>query len=575
MSRMTLIQRFSVLCLLALVAFGVLLGWVVTVSLERNMLDRSKQLVAEVVADEVRKEFAGDDLTTPKTGADYATFSDAMAHLSLGPDVERVKIWNSSGVIVWSDEESLVGQFFADNHHLRESLGGEVVSEISPLAGTEYEFERQFDRLLELYVPIRFAPQGEIEAVFEVYQNLDPLYDYISSQKGTAWPAIGAGFYLLYLVLVRIVWRASRRIEAQGKEISKSEERYRSLVQSAQDGIVSVDQNRRIVLFNSGAERIFGYSAAEALGQPYTILAPDGLGSGLGPAIRHLLRAGEPSPNGKDDELQGLRKDGQVFPLELSLSVSGKEDPTVTAIVRDISARKAMQRQLVDSEKQASVALIAGSIGHEINNVVTGLAGYSQLLMEDPADAELARKSAEVFSAQSERLQLHGKNLLELSKPREPRMEPVSVDVLLEKVTNVLCTSGLLKAYSVVRNYAESLPQVYGDETLLEQVIRNLEINAAHAMESGGTLTLDIRMSESNSHVEFSVGDSGHGIPEDQFDKVFVPFFTTKEEGRGTGLGMHIVKTIVEQHQGYIRLKSTVGVGTVVTVGLPPSPAGA
>ena len=79
MSRMTLIQRFSVLCLLALVAFGVLLGWVVTVSLERNMLDRSKQLVAEVVADEVRKEFAGDDLTTPKTGADYATFSDAMA----------------------------------------------------------------------------------------------------------------------------------------------------------------------------------------------------------------------------------------------------------------------------------------------------------------------------------------------------------------------------------------------------------------------------------------------------------------------------------------------------------------
>ena len=90
-------------------------------------------------------------------------------------------------------------------------------------------------------------------------------------------------------------------------------------------------------------------------------------------------------------------------------------------------------------------------------------------------------------------------------------------------------------------------------------------------MESGGTLTLGTRMSEDNAHVEFSVRDSGHGIPEDQIDKVFLPFFSTKEEGRGTGLGMHIVKTVVDQHQGYIRLESRVGVGTVATVGLWPS----
>jgi signal transduction histidine kinase len=123
--------------------------------------------------------------------------------------------------------------------------------------------------------------------------------------------------------------------------------------------------------------------------------------------------------------------------------------------------------------------------------------------------------------------------------------------------------------YSIVKEYSENLPLVLGDEMLLEQVIRNLEINAAHAMGDQGTLTLNTRASEDKSFVEFSITDTGHGIPDDQRDQIFLPFYTTKEKGKGTGLGMYIVKQIVEQHKGYIQLKSDIGVGTSITIGLP------
>ena len=241
----------------------------------------------------------------------------------------------------------------------------------------------------------------------------------------------------------------------------------------------------------------------------------------------------------------------------------------MTEIIRDISERKAIQEQLINAEKQASVSIIAGSIGHELNNVISALLGYAQLLMRKSDDKKLAKESAEVFSTQTQRLKIHASNLLSLSKPQEPEMKPMVLNSLLDKVTDLLFVSGLLKQYTIVKEYSEDLPLVLGDEMLLEQVVRNLEINAAHAMDNQGILTVNTKFSEDNSHVEFSITDTGHGIPNDRRHQIFLPFYTTKEKGKGTGLGMYIVKQIVEQHKGYIQLKSEVGVGTAVTIGLP------
>ncbi|MFH0994810.1 MAG: ATP-binding protein [Pseudomonadota bacterium] len=148
-------------------------------------------------------------------------------------------------------------------------------------------------------------------------------------------------------------------------------------------------------------------------------------------------------------------------------------------------------------------------------------------------------------------------------------MKPIDLNGLLDKVTELLCASGLLKMCTIIREYSEALPNVSGDEMQIEQLMTNLEINAAHAMGNQGILTLRTRLSESKSSVEISITDTGHGIPDDKRGQIFLPFFTTKEKGKGTGLGMYIVKQVVDQHKGYLRLDSKVGIGTTITIGIP------
>ena len=205
MKKLTLIQKFSLLCLITIVLFGFALAWVVTSFIERNMLIRSEETTAEFVHEEIKRELSLADITTPKFASDYDDFSQKVSHLTLGPYVIRVKIWNSDQVIVWSEDRRLVGQRFPDNERLIEALSGKIVSALSVLKEDEHIFEQQFERLLELYVPIRLETGGEIRAVVEIYQNLSPLYVDISREKLIVWISVILGFAALYLVLFGIV----------------------------------------------------------------------------------------------------------------------------------------------------------------------------------------------------------------------------------------------------------------------------------------------------------------------------------------------------------------------------------
>jgi len=223
MRKVTLIQNFSLICLAVLVVFCVVFGGIVTNALERNMLTRTERLTAIVVADEVKKEFLITDFTPPKNIDEYNNFAEKIRHLTFVPGIERIKIWNRDEIVVWSDLKEIVGQRFLDNEGLIKALGGEIVSEISALEKDEHEFEHQFDKLMELYIPVRFESQENIEVVFEIYQNLDPLYADISHQKLTVWVSSILGFTILYFMLFGIVWRASKIIETQTEEIVKTE----------------------------------------------------------------------------------------------------------------------------------------------------------------------------------------------------------------------------------------------------------------------------------------------------------------------------------------------------------------
>lgn len=221
MKKLTLLQRFSILSLITLILVNIAVGWVMTYTLEQDTLLRAKELTAAIVSEEMNKEFSAGELIVPKVD-DYDGFSKKLRHLTLGPNIERIKIWNKDMVVVWSDDRRLVGKAFPDNDELKEALEGEIASELSTLEKSEQKFDREFKRLLELYVPIRFG--GTIKNVFEVYQNLDPLYTEIGRQKSIIWISTTIGFTFLYLVLFGIVRNASKRIEAQIEIITKSRE---------------------------------------------------------------------------------------------------------------------------------------------------------------------------------------------------------------------------------------------------------------------------------------------------------------------------------------------------------------
>ncbi|MBA4371592.1 MAG: hypothetical protein C0402_01880 [Thermodesulfovibrio sp.] len=566
---MTLLQKFSLICLVAFCVFGYSLGYIITNSLERFMVEESKQTTAALVIEEVRHEFGVEDFRSAKVGDAYDLFSRRVEHLTLGKNVERIKIWGIDGTVLWADSRDAVGLKFPDNRELQEAISGRTISGISSLSKLEHVSERNYGRLLELYVPVSFTNGTGVDAVIEIYQNIKDLSLAIGQRKSLVWKSMAGGFTLLYVTFFGIVWRASRRIDFQHREIVRSQAKYSSLVRSAHDGIISVDEKGGIVLFNDAAERIFGWPVESMLGKSVMELVHEDDHARYQKAQDDCLKCGDKGC-GEPFEVRGRKHHGAAFPMEVTLSVSGTDSGLmVTGFMRDISERKAMQAQLLQSEKMATVSVIAGSIDHEINNILSSLLGYSEMLLMRDGNDELTIKCAEVFSSQTQRLHLHGNNLLALGKPQTPEMKEIPFHRFLDRVTELLEVSGMFKLCTVVRRYTSAEIVIIGDEMLLEQVVRNLQINALHAMEKQGILTMTTKISGDGRFAEASFSDTGHGIKDSIRHQIFLPFYTTKEKGKGTGLGLYIVKQIVEQHGGYISIDSEEGRGTTVLIGLP------
>ncbi len=352
-------------------------------------------------------------------------------------------------------------------------------------------------------------------------------------------------------------------------DLRKSEHLYRSIVDGAADAIMTIDRFNRVLSWNKGAEEVFGYTEQEAVGRTLEdlIIRPD-----VGPSSDFLNRQIRAGKTVRVYEAVRYTKDGQPRNVLISATPILAEDGTVqyvSLIYKDITEQKRAQEQLIQSEKQATLGVIAGSIGHELNNLVSGLLVEAQLLLRRAENPEEVRKIGQRILTHLEKVALHGRNLLSLSKPMRPQLQTMDLREVLEDTTDTLVLSGVLKRFRIEKKFADGLPPVCGDRSQIEQVIRNLEINAAHAMKGDGVLTVSTSLAEDGNFVRMVIEDNGEGIPEEIKEKVFEPFFTTKAEGQGTGLGLPIVKQIVASHGGRFFLESQVGVGTRAIVEIP------
>ncbi|MCF6185905.1 MAG: HAMP domain-containing histidine kinase [Desulfobulbaceae bacterium] len=228
------------------------------------------------------------------------------------------------------------------------------------------------------------------------------------------------------------------------------------------------------------------------------------------------------------------------------------------------------QEQLVQSKKMASIGTFSSGIAHEINNPLNNISLSTDTLLEDIDSMEKGevREILDDIMAQTERASKIVRNLLDFSRVQSSEMEPLYVDFVLHKTTDLIANELRIHKVDLVKDIADLLPRVNGDLQKLQQVFLNLIINAEQAIENYGTITVSARQTD-NGYVRTDVCDTGPGIAQENLEQIFDPFFTTKEAGKGTGLGLSIVYGIVKEHGGYIEVASKLGEGTTFSVYLP------
>ncbi len=228
-----------------------------------------------------------------------------------------------------------------------------------------------------------------------------------------------------------------------------------------------------------------------------------------------------------------------------------------------------MQASLIQSEKLASLGKLAAGVAHEINNPLGGILIYSHLLLEDTPKESPHYSNLKKIVKETSRCKDIVKGLLEFARPKDPEMTPIDIRDIVEKSLFIIEGQSMFQNIRIEKIFASGLPLVVGDSAQLQQVFMNIILNAAEAMDGQGTLNIRASLSRDDQYVEIEFSDTGHGIAEDDIQRLFEPFFTTKEVGKGTGLGLAISYSIIQKHQGTIDVSSQIEQGATFTVRLP------
>lgn len=586
MRRIGLIQRFSLISLIAFLALGAVFGWVVTNSLEQNMVARTKELSAKFISAEVEKEFRGKAFMLAGGESGREKMAETVRHLNLGPNVVRIKIWNKEQVVLWSDDERLIGQRFLDDKEVTSALAGKVVAKISPLRKTEQRFDRHFGKLLEVYAPVRLNREGGVDLVVETYQNLDPLFSDIKRQQKKVWLWTLLCFVSLYLILFGVVRDASKHIDAQTKVIETSYRMTREILEKAPFGIYVVSPDGSIEYGNPAMLAISGDTREEFLSirnvfeyQPYVEI---GLSDRL-----HSVLEGTPFFLGPTEYTSYY---GRKTTVRNFVGIPLKSDGSRKALifVEDVTERikaereqRKLEAQLLQAQKIELIGRLASGIAHDFNNLLSPILGYSEMALSELPEGHPVREMISVVKESGERATALIHQLLVFSRRQAMEMKPVNLRTIVENISRML-QKMIGEDIVLELNTKGPVKNILADQSQIEQVLMNLVVNARDAMPKGGSLIIeaaDVEISEEftsnhgevkpGPYVMLSVSDTGVGMSEEVRERIFEPFFTTKEEGKGTGLGLATVYGIAKQHNGYVYVYSELGKGTTFKVYLP------
>jgi PAS domain S-box-containing protein len=373
---------------------------------------------------------------------------------------------------------------------------------------------------------------------------------------------------------------ASRDVTARirlEREVQKSNTFFEKVIQSTVDGIVVVDTKGNVLIFNEGMENLTGYSADEIINRGHL---SSFYNIDVAKENMRKMKSDQYGPPGKlnPTSMTITTKHGEEIPVTLSASLitlEGKEIGSVgvfTDMREVLKMRKELEDaniQLIQSQKIASIGRMAAGVAHEINNPLSAILIYAELLKESLKDKAEHTKDVQEIIDQTLRCKKIVSELLEFSRKSAGKIASFSLEDFLTKCLDLLIHKAQFHNIEVVTNIEKDMPNFVGDMSQLQQVFTNLLVNASDAMDGKGRLIISAKFEAEREAFVIRVSDTGPGIPENLRDKIFDIFFTTKPVGKGTGLGLSISQNIIKIHGGNLSFECPPEGGTTFIVQIP------
>lgn len=341
---------------------------------------------------------------------------------------------------------------------------------------------------------------------------------------------------------------------------SAHEKFFSDIILNSVDAIIGIDNDLKIFLWNKGAESMFGYSKDEVIGSDFNFLIPDYLlKEGEGDYLINEVKKKGFLANHETDR---VTKDGNIINVSVTrFAIFNEKKPIGSVgIIRDITKLKTLQKELKEKENLALIGEVVSSIAHSLSNPLNIISGNADYLLLEKKETDPEYEEIRTIAEEAGRITRSLRSLLNFSRPLATDKSKININNIIDEVLKKIKFSTGNEEIVINTDLDREIPLINADRAQIEEVIINLVTNSIQSFSGPGQINL--KTSKKGSSVLLSVIDNGPGIPEENLDKIFQPFFSSKGYGKGTGLGLPIVKRIIEEHGGTIEVDSELDRGT-------------
>jgi two-component system, NtrC family, sensor histidine kinase HydH len=495
--------------------------------------------------------------------------------------IDYLIVTDVKGVILADSDPSMIGEIYGTNLDLRSIAASENLQwrQVANTEGADtFEVFRQFRPVREddrefrgrirpdQVLPSQREKGASLTEGLVIFVGLDMGPVEAARKEDNRHTVMMAVIFLLIGVSGVISLMLAQGYRSARTSLSRVQAFSDNLVENMPMGLLAIDGDGRITAFNQTAETILDRSASGVVGQKAVDILPD--------PCRDLFRALELEKRVIEREIDCPLADGRTVPLEVIATVLEGEKGAREGVVlfRDITEIRQLKNEVARSQRLASLGSLAAGVAHEIRNPLSSIKGFATYFKERYRNSPEDGKTADIMIQEVDRLNRVIGQLLDYARPMTMNRQEAPVQMVVRHALRLMEGEAREKGVAIETDLPEGMAPVSIDSDRMKQVFINLYLNALSAMEKGGTLTV-LSAEQPDRRVRVDVRDTGAGIDPQDMGRIFDPYFTTKPSG--AGLGLAIVQKIVEAHGGEIRVASTPGQGTTVSILLPLPEGGA